>query len=940
MDGYEIALTKKTNTAEKTKVKVPVYDTRYPSKTPVGLVDEIFVEDMSAMMKGKIDDALKGFKPEGGGGSVQVVQSTGDSTSAVMSQKAVTEELEYITNLAETSYSTVGTDSFPEFSTANNYKKGDVVQSDGKLYKFTNDYVSGESYFDEVVKRYLIAPVTKDLENRTTALEENLGLVSDSTFESLGDHNDRIEQNVERLTVVEANSGVNEYSLFDTAFSYSKGDILRMEDGSLIRLTADYVAGSGEPQYETWNLVLDTERSKTSANMGYVILRKGFSFAEQVTKENTIYEIRYDFDLGGETVTIPSGCALKFEGGVLKNGIVDFNHCIIYADNNVVIFNSIEISNLSIIHADWVDGSKDDLAKLLKIKGITLYIGKGSYNASVSKLVLEDIIIKGENKYDSKIYLKDSATNSAYLLGFGVNVELRDVTINNDCAYTGQVMRLSNEFLPVNMTKPHWVIDNINMVSAYSTSDYSGYKSTAIAIYCRDKDDDGKSIYNSVTSAYEHTNAVSYLRDFNNIYLQYYNVGIDVLIHQEDTSISKKIWCNSFLFNNLTIWATYGVRFMSATTDSDSGYFVFNNYLYQGKPNTYGYYTDDGKQCAITNYIPWDTQKIGYVASGELIVTGLINNHPYMFEGDGVVSSGHASRKLYVKGDGYVSSTGEGRFSIGSEELGQVEIRPDTNCKNKIVYNNKKGGVLNASLSHVDYNGNTPIKEKYNVYPGSSYGRDVTVVEHTEELWCSSDNSTYRTVIAAKPLITELAHVRQYQYNYISILSILGGFSIPPYSDCRMFFQAVDKDGNAVDLADNYSNVVVDVCANVEWRNNDKNVQIIGSRILKLSQSENESWIDVRNDSAETLTSFVVEFRIYGSGDEIMRSKVSKIPTGQQILHKYRGTYAEAIESSAYRKLGDVFFCTDRAIDGGETGIPIYNKGAGVWVDALGRIIS
>ena len=33
--------------------------------------------------------------------------------------------------------------------------------------------------------------------------------------------------------------------------------------------------------------------------MGYVILRKDKSFAEQVTKENTIYEIRYDFDLNG-----------------------------------------------------------------------------------------------------------------------------------------------------------------------------------------------------------------------------------------------------------------------------------------------------------------------------------------------------------------------------------------------------------------------------------------------------------------------------------------------------------------------------------------------------------------------------------------------------------------------------------------------------------------
>lgn len=55
MDGYEIALTKKTNTAKKTKVKVPVYDMQNPSATPVGLVDELFVEEMKAEAKKMVD---------------------------------------------------------------------------------------------------------------------------------------------------------------------------------------------------------------------------------------------------------------------------------------------------------------------------------------------------------------------------------------------------------------------------------------------------------------------------------------------------------------------------------------------------------------------------------------------------------------------------------------------------------------------------------------------------------------------------------------------------------------------------------------------------------------------------------------------------------------------------------------------------------------------
>lgn len=56
--------------------------------------------------------------------------------------------------------------------------------------------------------------------------------------------------------------------------------------------------------------------------LGYVILRRGSTFASQVTEQNTIYEIRYDFDLGGAVVTIPAGCVLKFNGGKLSNGYI------------------------------------------------------------------------------------------------------------------------------------------------------------------------------------------------------------------------------------------------------------------------------------------------------------------------------------------------------------------------------------------------------------------------------------------------------------------------------------------------------------------------------------------------------------------------------------------------------------------------------------------
>lgn len=65
-----------------------------------------------------------------------------------------------------------------------------------------------------------------------------------------------------------------------------------------------------------------SQNRPSAHGMGYVVLDKDKTFAEQVTQENTIYEIRYDFDLGGQPKEIPAGCVLKFEGGSLKNGII------------------------------------------------------------------------------------------------------------------------------------------------------------------------------------------------------------------------------------------------------------------------------------------------------------------------------------------------------------------------------------------------------------------------------------------------------------------------------------------------------------------------------------------------------------------------------------------------------------------------------------------
>ena len=75
-----------------------------------------------------------------------------------------------------------------------------------------------------------------------------------------------------------------------------------------------------------------SDRSYNPANFsgkGYKILRRNIVqernvlTQEMMAEPNTIYEIRYDFDLSGETINVPEGCVLKFEGGSLKNGTLN-----------------------------------------------------------------------------------------------------------------------------------------------------------------------------------------------------------------------------------------------------------------------------------------------------------------------------------------------------------------------------------------------------------------------------------------------------------------------------------------------------------------------------------------------------------------------------------------------------------------------------------------
>ena len=80
-----------------------------------------------------------------------------------------------------------------------------------------------------------------------------------------------------------------------------------------------------------------------------------------VSDANTIYVIQYDYDLNGQSITIPSGCTLLFEGGSIKNGTIVGNSTTIEAAQEC-IFDSITFSGTFItkaIYPEWFAGNSD-----------------------------------------------------------------------------------------------------------------------------------------------------------------------------------------------------------------------------------------------------------------------------------------------------------------------------------------------------------------------------------------------------------------------------------------------------------------------------------------------------------------------------------------------------------------------------------------------------
>ena len=165
--------------------------------------------------------------------------------------------------------------------------------------------------------------------------------------------------------------------------------------------------------------------------------RKNILTQDMINDPNTVYEIRYDFDLNGEEITIRKECVLKFDGGSFRNGTVNFDNTFLAENTKILCKFSGNITNDSLNLSYFVDSTikeydcSDAFQSLVNMRK-SIYIPDGTYYIKKRIILPQNFNCYGNGRTSKIKFTKEDDVLFYYNTVKGVNKPIT-VNIHNIC---------------------------------------------------------------------------------------------------------------------------------------------------------------------------------------------------------------------------------------------------------------------------------------------------------------------------------------------------------------------------------------------------------------------------------------------------------------------------------------------------------------------------
>ena len=207
------------------------------------------------------------------------------------------------------------------------------------------------------------------------------------------------------------------------------------------------------------------------------------TFKQQLTHRNTAYIICQDYNLQGESVTIPEGCSLVFEGGSISNGTLTGNDTYVELRQETPAFNDVLLSGSFVAHKFPINAystNKLDYFNsfLQAFSGVELYLTE-DYSAT-------EYLGQSDGATPQSLYI-DGKGHKLTLYSFGANkmsdCSLKDITIEATHNITPKNKWKSDKFnfgIVGSFDNSTILLDNVTFTNETGFAYFRGFKNLEI----------------------------------------------------------------------------------------------------------------------------------------------------------------------------------------------------------------------------------------------------------------------------------------------------------------------------------------------------------------------------------------------------------------------------------------------------------------------------